>query len=436
MDYDDFDIQLVAGQRGYELDVRCAEGEDTVPVPWGPEAQSLAGSYGRFRGMALESATVDVRALETLGRELSALLFPQALAVLWQRSRVRAADDGRGLRSLIHIDLRRKDLAWFGTLPWELLYDDDSGGFLALDARTPVVRYLDIRRSVRTFPVARPLRVLVIMPEPYGTARLDVVRERDHLLDTWSEDGRVELVFPESPTFDDVRHVVSPGPIHAIHFMGHGAFDPKSGDGGIVLEGPTGNRSPRLGRRVGELVAGVEPPPAFSVLNGCETGRTGPGGSIWPFGSAATALMEAGMSASVAMQLAIDDDEAIRFSGVLYRALQAGHTIEGAVAEARLSLREAFRPPVWAIPALFMRVRDGRLFSGIQPGTEAAEVTGRDRVRVEVDDYEINGGISNIIGRDEDGNSASGRHKTTVIVKGVRVKEGIQNIVGKRQRKV
>jgi hypothetical protein len=387
MDYDDFELQLSAGRRGYELEVECAEGEDRVPVEWGPQTHGLTEIYDRFHGVAgrcvsksriespdgeaADSDAAGLDDLENIGRELFSLLFPTKVAILWHRCRARAAEGGRGLRLRIHVDLRREAVAWFGTLPWELLYDEDSGGFLALDGRTPVVRYLDMRRPRRTFPVAQRLRVLVVMPEPYGAPRIDLARERENLVEAWDEDERVELVFPDRATFDGVREAMAPGPIHAIHFMGHGVFDERTGWGGLVLDGSTGGQAPIVGLQVGDLVRGVEPPPALVVLNGCESGRTSPLDSRWAFAGAASALMEAGVQAVVAMQLPIADDEAIHFSEILYRGLQDGHPVDRAVSEARLSLRQAFQEPTWATPALFMRVPDGRLFEGaIHSGSE------------------------------------------------------------------
>jgi hypothetical protein len=407
MDYDDFHVRLAAANGACGLHVDCSEGEDDVQVPWTRPPESLVESVSRFRNVALGSGAPPVgpgrtgrpggdaadraaglEELASVGRELSTLLFPSEIAILWHRSRARAAAAGRGLRLRIHADLRREAVAWFGTLPWELLYDDEYDQFLGLDARTPVVRYLDVRRPRPAFPSARPLRVLVIMPEPYGARRLDPARERKNLLEAWEADERVELVFPETATFDGVRAAMAPGPIHAIHFMGHGIFDEKTGSGGLVLEGPTGRETPILGADVGNLVTGVEPPPALAILNGCETGCAVAEGSGWPFAGATTALAEAGVPAIVAMQLPIGDDAAIHFSRILYRAIQRGHPVDGAVAEARLSLSQAFREPVWAVPALFMRVPDGKLFSGSADTEKESVQVEKDPVlgRVDVDE--------------------------------------------------
>lgn len=405
MDYDDFHLHLTEIEGEAAIRAEGTEGADTRPLPPRLCSETLAELDRQFRARVERgrrtqepswptresgiSAHDGAEELASLGRKLFALLFPPEIAILWHRSRARAAEGQRGLRLRIHVDLRRDAVAWFGTLPWEILYDDDSGGFLALDGRTPVVRHLDMRRPRRAPAPARPLRVLVVMPEPYDASGLDVEAERDSLQDTWGEDDRVELVFPETATFDGVRDAMTAGPIHAIHYMGHGTYDEKAGCGGLVLEGAFGREAPLVGRSVGKLVTGVEPQPAFAVLNGCDTGRTGDGKGGWPFAFAASALMDAGLPASVAMQLPIGDDEAIHFSRALYRKLQGGLPVERAVSEARLSLSEEFAGPVWAIPALFMRVADGRLFPAGEVRDVGEQRSQPEPVRDEVDVEEV-----------------------------------------------
>ena len=453
MDYDDFDLHLteVAGEAAIRAE--SPEGEDTRPLPTRISPETLAELELRFRdhagrgrrpegpsraaGEGGTATLAGVEELASLGRELFELLLPSDVATLWHRSRARTAEARRGLRLRIHVDLRREAVAWFGTLPWEILYDDDSGGFLALDGRTPVVRHLDMRRPRRAPTPARPLRVLVVMPEPYGAARLDVERERESLRETWGEDDRVELVFPETATFDGVRDAMTAGPIHAIHYMGHGTYDEKAGCGGLVLEGAFGRETPVVGRSVGKLVTGVEPQPAFAVLNGCDTGRTGNSKGPWPFAFAAAALMDAGLPASVAMQLPIGDDEAVHFSRTLHRKLQGGLPVERAVSEARLSLSEEFAGPVWAIPALFMRVADGTLFPA--EVARSAGGDGRptiDEARVHVDRYKLESGEGEIVGRDEEaGGDTPDVRKTIVEARRIQVENGKHSVVGTRTRR-
>lgn len=394
MTYDDFEVRIFSS-RGDRLLIRvdCSAGEGAVEVvpELGPvESRRL---FGDFQAAAERAGSVAVgvtpsrhltavgapqqtRDLTELGRRLFSFLFPPELRRLWDQCRGRSAN----LRLRIHLDLTRRELAWLGALPWELLYDQDSGGFLALDGRTPVVRYLDVRQDRRPFPRTRPWRVLVVMAEPQGLRPLDLGAERKQLLETWENVADVQPLFPEKPTFDDIHRELARAPVHAIHYMGHGVFDENTGWGGLMLETASGGSAPLLGPAMKKLVKGVEPP-ALVVLNGCETGRTG-GDGPEPFGGAAAALMDAGVSAVVAMQLPVADEVAVHFSRILYRALQDEHPVDWAVSEARLSLSEAFRDrPDWAIPSLFMRVPDGRLLEGEEVRTPQGERRSVDKAK-------------------------------------------------------
>ena len=91
MDYDDFELQLSAGRRGYELEVECAEGEDRVPVEWGPQTHGLTEIYDRYRIAVTDPPTTDASGLDAIGRELFSLLFPPEVAILWHRCLARAA---------------------------------------------------------------------------------------------------------------------------------------------------------------------------------------------------------------------------------------------------------------------------------------------------------------------------------------------------------
>lgn len=391
MDYDDFEIRIFPADRSppaaegstrLALRVECSAGEDLVEIApgIGPDdaeelletlrrASARPGRPGAERGDRGPGTVFDDP--QAVGRTLSRLLFPAEVLPLWSRSRALAESAGKGLRLRLHVDLRRPELAWLGTLPWELLHDPErdqagdgsSRGPLALDGCTSIVRYLDMRRDRRPFPEARPWRVLVVAPRRWGIAEPAVEQEREELLATWGDDDRVELVFPERATFDGIRRELTRRRIHAVHFMGHGVFEESTGWGGLVLESTSGRELPVTGPNVGALVRGVEPP-ALVVLNACDGGRSGVAGGAHAFAGAAAALMEAGVPAVVAMQLPIAQGEAVHCSKVLYQRLQDGHPVDRAVAEARLSLEQSFSGRLsWAIPALFLRVPDGRLFA-------------------------------------------------------------------------
>lgn len=455
MTYDDFEVRIFPSTSDrLHISAICQAGECTVEVTpaigpdesrrlfdefqaaWG-QAGDVDVEAGSSRSLTALEVQPEHRDLDELGRSLFSFLFPPDLLSLWDTCRDRSKRSNKGLRLRIHLDLTRRELRWLGVIPWELLFDPRSEDFLAIDGQTPVVRYLDVRQDRRPFPKTRPWRVLVVMPEPYGSPPLSLETERKQLLKTWGDIEKVQLVFPKRPTFDDIRQVLGQAPIHGIHFMGHGVFDERTGWGGLLLESASGGGASLQGPNIKKLVKGVEPP-ALVVLNGCETGRIGDGPE--PFGGAAAALMDAGVPAVVAMQLPVGDGVAVHFSRILYRALQDGHPVDWAVSEARLSLSEAFRDQAaWAIPSLFMRVPDGRLFQNSPEngsGEQPFQIESQAGVEVETSLGTIVGGSVQTVGVDDSTGTRTREHGRVKVIQKIGKAEGADvSAVGQRHRK-
>ncbi len=94
--------------------------------------------------------------LQTIGRALWRCAFgAPAVAELWRASVAKAEPDGvLRLRLII-------DTPALAALPWELLYDETLGRFLALDGRTPVTRFVRLPIAPLPWPQERTLRLLL-----------------------------------------------------------------------------------------------------------------------------------------------------------------------------------------------------------------------------------------------------------------------------------
>ncbi len=107
----------------------------------------------------------------------------------------------------------------------------------------------------------------------------------------------------------------------------------------------------------------------------------------------AQTLVREGVPAAVAMQAEISDAGAIELARTFYTALAAGRPVDAALTQARVALSVADSPE-WAIPVLFSRSPDNRLFDirevlptpdcpypGMVPFTEAQQdlFFGRDK---------------------------------------------------------
>ncbi len=99
------------------------------------------------------------------------------------------------------------------------------------------------------------------------------------------------------------------------------------------------------------------------VLNACDTDTPAPAPGLDPYAGIASALVHAGIPAVVAMRSGISDSAALGFSETLYRHLTQRHSVEEAVAKARMRLVQEHRDSLaWATPSLYLQSMDGDLF--------------------------------------------------------------------------
>jgi hypothetical protein len=334
---------------------------------------------------------LDVRQIDTdlgaqieLGTILGGLLLPPYARGLFQASLGRLADD-EGLR------LRLRLADELADLPWEFAWvgrhrgKPTAAGFLALDPRISIVRHESVATPLPTGNPTAPAgrRVVVAQASPDGYPALkSLAAERQSLEEALAGVAGVTTEFVSDASRAAVLQAVTAG-ADVFHFGGHGTVDPDGG-GSVVLAGPANQADLLPAVRLAEIVQakGVR----LAVLGACDTGRRpgpGPGGataSVW--GGVATALMQRGIPAVVAMQFTIGDRRAAAFAGATYRALVGGLTIDEAVALGRTAIRTASTGKQaddrdWAVPVLYLRDGGDRLFEPV------AEPAARDQAVAE-----------------------------------------------------
>ena len=303
----------------------------------------------------------------SFGSLLFDALFAGDIRTRYDISRQMAREKGAGLR--IKLRINDPELA---ILPWELLYDARTDEFLALSRHTPVVRYLEVGRPAQALQVRPPLRVLSMVSSPRDLEPLDVETERarmEQALAPLVEQGRVELVWLEEPTWRALQEAMQAGPWHIFHFIGHATDDEEEffaeGNeseelvGALILTDDDGNATP-LGASDLARLLGDHRSLRLVILNACE-GARGDEGSL--FSSLAAALVEKGLPAVLAMQYEISDEAAIEFSRSFYGALANGYPIDAATGEARKAISLALPDSLeWVTPVLFMRAADGKIW--------------------------------------------------------------------------
>lgn len=392
MEYQPFIVRLGAGPAGVEARVIESPMGNGVAVPFENPftPRDLDRIASRFEAAAREPPPVSegrhlapaapecaaARELEDAGRRLYQALFRGPVEHLWLRSLGSLSGKTEaGLRLELRIDPASGPLRQLHGLPWELLYPPGRAeGFLCRHRRTTVVRHLELPRPRETPPLPSPLRVLLVAPSSAGAAPLDLDREVRELEAALAARADVRLRRLERPTLDALVAAFDEEPVHVLHFMGHGTFEAGSGRGSLVLEGAGGGAAPVAGEALAGQLADFVPPLRLVFLNACRTAEAAAGA---PYAGVATALVEAGVPAVVAMQYPVSDTAAIAFSAEVYRLLAAAEPVDLAVAAGRKAVvrRRPRGSPEWATPALFLRVPDGRLFAVPEPAL--APVDGR-----------------------------------------------------------
>jgi hypothetical protein len=346
--YDDFVLQLDASARG------------------GFRARVLKSRFGETSiGFSLPSLS-EPEALPSyeIGTELFRAVFQGQLRTIFDKCRGQLEmSPDLGLRLKIKIDPGDEDASALADLPWELLCDADTEDFFALSRQLSLVRYLDVPRPSQPIPFTPPLRILAVGTSPRGVEPLDLEEEAGRLERLNGGSSAVEVRILLHATAGKVREALSRNACNVLHFMGHGTFDPATGEGMLAFEKADGSLDLVSGRAFATKLRDV-PSLGVVVLNACNTARARHGGGANPFRGVATALVLGGLPAVVAMRMPISDDTAIGFSTAFYGNLAQGDSIDEALTEGRQAIYsvdpDCFE---WATPVLFLRTSKGNVFT-------------------------------------------------------------------------
>jgi len=248
-----------------------------------------------------------------------------------------------------------------GDLPWEFMYWQDD--FLALNPRSPIVRYIKGASRVAPLKQEHPLRLLVVIASPCDEVPLDTAAEKERIsaaLQSLIADGLIDVTFIEGPdTWNRLIKSLLPNQTHILHFIGHGAFDEKNKEGVLVME-DVDRKGVRIdSERLRVLMQGKSNL-RLVVLNSCLGTE---GDTAQPFSSMAAGLVKSGIPAVIAMQFEISDNAAREIAETFYTSLALNMPVDAAVTEARRKIFLSDDDSLeWATPILFMQVPDGKLF--------------------------------------------------------------------------
>jgi hypothetical protein len=332
-----------------------ASGEFVPPFS-DEEVDKIVGDISEQIGRGTRRAETPEDALvKHFGGVLFDALFEDEIRDLYYGSLRAAQDQRKGLR----ITLALTNVPKLLLVPWEYLYDEPN--FLVISDFTPIVRYLDLRRTRDPIEIERPLRILAMVSSPKRLVELDVEQEQtniDRALARLKAEGAVDITWLEEATLDELmRCLRDGGPYHVFHYIGHGEYDDEREDGVLFLEDERGRPDAVSGLHLGATLLG-HTSLRLATLNACDGGR---GAGDDPFAGVASSLVQSQIPAVVAMQFPITDRMAARFSKWFYESLAAGYPVDRALAQARLAMFNKRSGIEWGTPVLFMR-QDGRIF--------------------------------------------------------------------------
>lgn len=316
----------------------------------------------------LEQGDVDDAYLTEFGAFLFNELFSGEVATLYRTSLGITRSQAQQLR--IRLRITPPELA---ALPWEYVHDPHEESFLAISSATALVRYVPINLPVRPTRVNPPLRILAVIANPRDSQSFDFVQERAILhnaLAEWTEQGQVQLEVLEQATPAAITQAMRQFLPHVFHFVGHGLFD--QGEAHVVLEDEHGGGNLVDERAFREFFTGSQET-RLAVLNACQSATLS---SSQPLAGLAPRLLQRQLSAVVAMQHPISAKAALVFSREFYRSIALGFPVDAAISEARkgIFLELGAQSPNWGTPVLFLRAKDGQLFSVDRPQKTASQL--------------------------------------------------------------
>ena len=368
MEYLNFDLKISAGSDNtYTVEIIQSPGgeaQGSMEIPPVLQKQldsvkkSILSSGGSDRAIgSITEATEDNKVVaEFVGQELFKALMVENVRDLYKDSLNRAKEAKKGLR--LRLRIAAPELA---SLPWELLRDPKDD-YLSLSSQTPVTRYLAVPTPIESLKIEPPLRVLGMVASPDDLPPLDVENEKkrmDEALADLVADGRIDFIWLEGRTYEDLQRELRREDVHVFHFVGHGDFDEDANQGLLALEKEDKTTFRLKAEDLGRLLKD-ESGLRLVVLNAC----SGAEGNVTDlFSSTASEIIRCGIPAVVAMQNKISDEAAIQFARIFYQSIADGSPVDTSMTEARKYMKTNLDTGIeWVTPVLHMRSPDGRLF--------------------------------------------------------------------------
>lgn len=350
--YNDFELHLSTNGQQLTIDINGRPTAINLPQPIKIKLKSNLSK----RAPLAHTLTQD---MAQFGYSLYDLIFVKEVRAQFQAYLNRRKQD-EGVRVCINIQS-----GLLSDALWELLCDQlmPFPNYLALDARTPVIRGARIGKEVYLRELGIPLKLLVIASSPLLVERIDRDAEKETVEQALGPVKARKLITidylgfddPKEANFDNLQEYLArqDPPYDVVHIIGHSLLE-RGEEGVTALVEPRTSRQQDV--RASSLAnlfrsRGV----MLVILQSCQSGAVDP--SALYFSSAAQQLVASGVPAVLAMQENIDQDIARYFIEKLYTQwLNGEYPFEDALTQARLDVYQKFPEPInsWAIPVFYI----------------------------------------------------------------------------------
>jgi CHAT domain/SIR2-like domain len=342
-----------------------------VPYPWRP-------SLGEeTRRALLEVSSDDME----YGKLLFGALYPSdSNGITGYRNALAQIGSDKRLRYRLNIDVNAPPE--LHNLNWELLYDPIKERFLSCSPDTAFSRCLSVTEAPPPMLEGQPKLLIVISsPTDLPKYNLDNIDRQDTR--TKIEQALLPLDgFMQYEFFDGVatppaiRDRLVEGSFQALHIQGHGRFNDSVGE--LVLEKPDGTCA-FVDESVFSLMFDGLRNLRLIAIVACHSGVQGDEDL---FSGLASSVVKRGFAAVLAMRQSITIEAAMAFMKAFYQNLARTGMVDAATNEARNQLlldTEGVRIE-WSTPALFMRLKEGKLWDRQTPQPSAAVPTDRQAI--------------------------------------------------------
>jgi WD40 repeat protein/CHAT domain-containing protein len=363
MHYLDFDVEISAGSGGsYPVQVtRSPVGPASGLMRFPFDEPTLRAAIQQLQLALSRTGQPDMAAHAQTAQSIGSALFEALMAgdvrACYQQSLMQARAQSGGLR--LHLRVLPPEL---DAAPWEWLFDAQQHSFLCVTNATLLIRSQFDAQPLQPLAVEPPLRLLIMMANPSDQPPLDIQREVTRLQEAvhqLDEHGLIKIGWVQGQTWQFLQAALRTEPWHVFHFIGHGGFDPASGEGLLALANDAGTTEWLPASALGQALAG-HITMRLAVLN---TSGAATGEQYNIFSSTATALTRLGVPAVLALPYEIADRAAVACARTFYTALANGLPVGTASAEARTAISLAVTNTLeWAAPVLHMRGMDATLF--------------------------------------------------------------------------